>query len=555
MLLSREAIPTFELNGLGVGSASAVVTSMSAEAPSTAPSTVVWLPGPPQGPLWDLGRAAGGWQAFIAPKDEPGGSESRFDEDGSGVLIDPENGSGAADVPDPLWSPDYGESVGELFFYGLDGLPAIPWTPDHTVEGSLNDPRAQAAYKVPVGPETGSLTLTLRPARDGSEISPVIDKLFLVDPTGLVIARITTAPMDGVGEGGGQQLLVMLPNAPEGSELVIHLALGGAPSPASPGGGAGSGGGGFEGEPPTPFPEPAGFSLNIQRNDPKPAAPPEETSPISPPPAAPLGTPPSPPINVTGGWGSLQSPSIVLDGLTQFGRGWSAGASTQSSARSIADPDSPIAVAIANGSPSAYLGPLVSRGAAPLGPTLATSTDEPTQLIDRENHAVDEAIDRMGAELDSGLLASLKHRDASAFEGGAAIGDRAMEGDEAPEAPTAAIPGPGGMPVLVSQTSRVRPLAEAGALAAHLQSRSVEEALTAEIPGPPPMADQIAGELEAARAGLATRAAGLIVGLGLATGPLYPDLIALARKKLARAKRPAIRRRWLFRGGRTRPVF
>ncbi|AMV37195.1 hypothetical protein VT85_07170 [Planctomyces sp. SH-PL62] len=58
----------------------------------------------------------------------------------------------------------------------------------------------------------------------------------------------------------------------------------------------------------------------------------------------------------------------------------------------------------------------------------------------------------------------------------------------------------------------------------------------------PSLLDADAQGEELARAGLATRAFGFLIGLGLATGPLYPDLIAFARKKLFRKSRPSRRR-------------
>jgi len=547
MLLSREAMPTFEFNGLSAGPVTSALVSMRVE-PSSSPTSINgWISEAPREPPWIGDHEAGEWPAMILLQDQWGGFQSSLDETDSTGPVEDGNGE-FADVPDPMSSTDDESSAEELIYEGLDELPAIPWTNDHTVEGFLDPSRTLVAYKVPVGPETGSLHLTLHPLMDGSEVWPMIDQLFLVDPEGRILAKITAAPFQGDG-GGGQKLLVLLSGATEGSELVVHLTLGGAQSPSPPGIPPGSSGGGFDIEPPPSFVESTGFLFNVQRSDPAPSSSTLEEPPLTWP-AAPIGTAPPTTSNRVGGWNSLPAATLVLDGVIRLERGWSASAGTPTSARSGAKP-----VSRGAGGSSVYLGPLVSRGASPLGPTLATSNDGPTQMIDRENRAVDEAIERIEVELDSGLLANLKQRDALASEWGAEVGGRFSARPEAPEPPMAAIPGPGGLPVLVSLPGRRLPRAEALALTEHLQSRSVEEALTAEVPGQPPTANQVAGDVEVARAGLATRAAGLIVGLGLATGPLYPDLIALARKRFARAKRSAKSRRWPFRGGSTRPAY
>lgn len=526
MLLSGDAGPIFDLDGLTVVPTAAAVVSISANAPAS--SVAAWISAEPQGPLWIAPRALGEPWAPIAP-------ESLEVPEVGGPLIDPENAAQPADIPDlmPPLDPD-DESEGQIF-EDFDGIPTIPWVADHTVKGSFDASRAQVAYKVPIGPKTDSLRLFLGPAPDGSEVSPVIASLLLVDPEGHVLARISTVS-DGGYLGNGQHLLVMLPDAPEGSELVIHLAVYGA----QPEGGPGTGGGGGE-------VGPIDFLFNIQRDDPEPPQTMEEPSPPSTLPAPPIGAPPPPVVGFGANWRPLQAMDPIVAGLIRM----QTSRSGAGGGRSVSKTQSQFNGVVAS---TVYLGPLVSRGGAPLGPTLATSVDEPTPVIDREGLTVDEAIDRIESELDAGLLATIKRREDSGLGRDGALDGRMTPPLETPEAPLTAIPGPGGLPVLVSRMDRSRARDEAGELTAHLQSRSVEEALTAEAPNPPPMADQIAGGVEAelANAGLATRAAGLIVGLGLATGPLYPDLVALAKKKLSRGKRPAGRRR-PFRGGRPNP--
>lgn len=531
MLLSRGATSIFDFGELVAAPTAAAVISMSAEARSS--SVVGWI-SPPQGPPWktDLGSDDSPFPFAFQRPDESGSD---------GLAVQRVNEGDPADVLDPM-SPVGEEDWPEgLIFEDLDGIPEIPWTADHTVEGSLDASRAQVAYKVPVGPETGSLRLFLRPVGGGAEASPVIDKLFLVDPSGQVLARITMEPVDGGGDES-QGLLVVLLDAPEGSELVVHLTVkGGWTTP--PGEGADPNGGDPGTQPPPPYFETTDFALNIQRNDSEPPAPLEDPSSPSPSPTTPIGAAPPSSGGLGGGWRPIQTMNPVADGLIWI----EASRSGANGDRSATGGDSEVVVAS-----SVYLGPLISRGGAPLGPTLATSVEDPTPMIEREGRVVDEAIERIESELGDGLLASMKRRETLGLEPKAMAERMAGPIEETSEAPMAAMPGPGGLPVLVSRIRRNSPRDDAGELAAHLQSRSVEEALTAEFPDPPAIADQMAAESEVARAGLATRAAGLIVGLGLATGPLYPDLVALAKKRLSRAKRFASARRWPFRGGRSR---
>lgn len=449
-------------------------------------------------------------------------------------------------VADPLpeWTDDgFYNDFGGLN-EGLDDIPwdaldDIPWQGDYTVTGWMDASRAQIAYRIPVGPGTSSVWLAIHPGRDESGPPPLIDRLYLVDSTGAIVEKITSASIGD--EDGGRQLVVALQGAPEGSKLLVCLTMRCETFPASPGDGADPGAG-PEGDPSSPLAR-TFFELNIQRNDPDPSGTygggggiesPQDTSP------APSPPPPIVPPRASAGYGSIawnyaQTSRLIVIGV---GRGLSVDGGSSTSAFSWAEAGR----TVGGRGPSVYLGPLVSRGAAPLGPTLATSVDEPTELIDRANHAVDEALDQIGADLDARLLAGMRGLD------GPAPDDAAV---------TRAIPGAGGLPVLVSATTRVRKQAEADELAANLHSRSVEEALTAEAPESPSTTDPGADDVKLANAGMITRAAGLVVGLGLATGPLYPDLVALARRKLARGKGSSIKRRWRFfrRGRASRPVF
>ncbi len=547
MLLSRQAFVTPEFGGLGVPPTFAAVTKMTAWSMAPAPSSDeaeadaasgagdVEITPLGEGSEWTLEQptisdhATEPTEGLILPENEAGPGRSSVDDGWT------ESFDGA---PNSTRSPSFEEWAKDLVIPDhLDGLDEIPWQAEYTVEGWMDASRWQVAYRIPVGPGTNALRLAVHSERTGSDGVPLIQWLCLVDSSGNMLDQITPESIEG--GGGGPQLLVALEGAPEGSQLVVLLAMRDPQYPAAPGDGTGLGGDGVEGEPP-PLARSI-FELNIQRDDPDPPSTlgggGEDAAGTFPAPPQPISAPLSPASGGIGILGSPQTSRLSLDELGRAEGGRNAAGLSASEFSWTA-----VGRMVGGRSPSVYLGPLVSRGAGPLGPTLATSDDEPTQLIDREGLVVDEALDRIGTELDSRLLAGLKHRDGSWADGA-----------ETSATGTRVIPGAGGLPVLVSATPRAREQAEVDALTANLQSQSVEEALTAEAPRTPSVTDQGSEDVKIASAGIITRAASLVLGLGLATGPLYPDLVALARRKLARGKGWSIKRRWLLRGRPVRP--
>ncbi len=102
-----------------------------------------------------------------------------------------------------------------------------------------------------------------------------------------------------------------------------------------------------------------------------------------------------------------------------------------------------------------------------------------------------------------------------------------------------------GFPTLVASFPRQQGASQVEELAATLQPPADlavpdEDLLTSPT-------DRRSQQDEIAKAGIATRAMGFIIALGLASGPLYPDLIALARRRLARKRRIGSPARSLFR--------
>jgi hypothetical protein len=194
------------------------------------------------------------------------------------------------------------------------------------------------------------------------------------------------------------------------------------------------------------------------------------------------------------------------------------------------------------------LGPLVSRGSPPMGPALATMIDDPAPSIRRDGQpGGDRSLENLG---DEGLeeafgLNRNAHREGSEVARSDHPGDDEAGEDEA--APVTALKGLGGLPMLVASSRGRRMKARADELAATLRENAEEAAELAARAEDSGLSqpDGPKKEEEIARAGLATRAVGFVIALGLASGPLYPDLVALARRKLARKRRggsPLLRR-------------
>jgi hypothetical protein len=213
-------------------------------------------------------------------------------------------------------------------------------------------------------------------------------------------------------------------------------------------------------------------------------------------------------------------------------------------------------------------GPLVSRGSAALGPLLGTSHDEETPSIDRNERAFDYSIERLSSEYGSGFL----HRTQGVSEGE----DGSQPSAESPESsalesngPLIAVRGAGGVRLLVSTIRGSRTPADPALILATVDPARDLEAATGDcLESGLIVVDQLAvlektkGTEEEPNADVLKTVCGLMMGLGLATGPLYPDLIALVGARMPRplkrtARRaicPSTRRSW-FGGLATRLGF
>jgi hypothetical protein len=390
------------------------------------------------------------------------------------------------------------------------------------------------SFTVPVGPYTSVLHLAVRPEHDdGSSSMAMVDQMYLLDSHGKLCAALTGIATPTTASR--QMLTVMLQSAPAGGIVVVRMVPSPNSSITAPSGDGGassppdsSGGLGALTPPPPPSTE---FTVEIQRDDAPPTSPGDPD--VSPPPFLPTGANPS--TAAGAGFSHLGSASAtnptnsasnIDPGYVASATNWSnfigGGGARVSNAPSDLDSESE--------SESISLGPLVSRGAAPIGPALATTADDPAPSIDRDQHGgLDSDVARLADE-DGEFI-----RRSGSSEAGAHAGRRRLAsrmGDD--PSPVTTLKGLGGLPSLVASFPGRRGPSQAEQLAATLQPpadlTAADQALLDAT------TDRRSQQDEIAKAGIATRAAGFVIALGLASGPLYPDLIAFARRRLARKR-------------------
>lgn len=406
----------------------------------------------------------------------------------------------------------------------LKDLPKVPWTRSYSHAGTIEAGEDSVAFRVPVGPLTQTLTVDVQARLDGQVYTPRIDQVYLMGARGEVLASVTSVRF--MTNGSEQFLLVSIHDAPIGSELIMRLVRGEAPQPPQDDGG-------FDGDDSSgdvqvpPPDESSGYLISILRDD----VDSNFQVPSAPSPGGPTYIT-TLPTSTGGSATSLSTPGFspsadasVSDNIAQSRVG-----------EGGPDADGVDLTYLDEPAPAVYFGPLVSRTAAPLGPVLATFTGDPAPPTTRVARPSPDVLDALGADLDLDLLLNLKGRRREF-----------RAADQEGNGPTAAeLRGGGGAPILVAGDRPIDARTEAAALAASLQRAGEHDELFADVVDAPPRDQeaegQVEGEVELARAGLATRAAGFLIGLGLASGPLYPDLAAFARRKLLRKSR-AVRRK------------
>jgi hypothetical protein len=183
--------------------------------------------------------------------------------------------------------------------------------------------------------------------------------------------------------------------------------------------------------------------------------------------------------------------------------------------------------------PGISVGPLVSRGSAPLRPLLGTMAGEPTPFIDRTERAFDLAPLGSEGAVDAELLLSLTANRSDGI------------GEDFPVNPAARTPGPliamrgpGGLRMIVSSTRAGQALIDPAAVLATLTAPETlpdSDRQLAGLPAAQPM--DVHGDFRGSDVGCTgflKAACSLTLAMGFTTGPLYPDLLALVRKEQPR---------------------
>jgi len=431
------------------------------------------------------------------------------------------------------------EQAKELTPEGLAALPAVPWAHDASIKGTLTSDRGWMSFTVPVGPNTTTIRMAVRPEHEGDAAMAMVDQIYLISPNGRLIAAV--AGVASGSPGRRQTLVVSLQSAPAGGVLVVRMVHPSVETPVGSNSPSGSGDGsdGLGALPPSTFDAPTDFTVEVQRDDDYASSPGSSfSSPIL---IVPPATYAPPSTGSTGGHiGVLPSGNATnsLDSSYTVNT-----ASRAEVVRTSADP-----IDVDAESPSVSLGPLISRGSPPMGPALATMIDDPAPSISRDDQAGrDRTLERLdGTNFESALSS---RRDARREGSDVTRPDGARDGEAAEDdaALLTALKGLGGLPLMVASARGRRLQERADELAATLRENAEQ---VAELTAPPEgsalaPAERPSRDDEIAKAGLATRAVGFVIALGLASGPLYPDLVALARRKLSRKRRggfPLVRR-------------
>ncbi len=398
----------------------------------------------------------------------------------------------------------------------LETLPKVPWTRSYSYAGAIEADRDSVAFRIPVGPTTQTLTVDVRPGADGQLTTPKIDQLYLIGANGEMLAAISGVKF--MSNGSEQVLYISIHGAPVGGQLFMRLVRGDDAGTYY--------GGSDDSDSLTNVQLPSSwgssnYEISILRTDVV------SNSGVA------TGA------SSSGGASFITTLPTTTDASTSSAATSSSSPGTASSnTKEAADSrvdevaqseeDGVELAKLEEDPPSVYLGPLVSRTAAPLGPVLATYAGDPAPPVSRADRPAGDVLDALGGDLDLDLLLNLRSRRATSHA--------ARREDDG--ATIAESRGGTGAPILLAGNQPIDPRTEALALAASLDRDAESEELLVDAADDPPRERQA----EVARAGLATRAVGFLIGLGLASGPLYPDLVALARRKLLRRTRPLRRR-------------
>jgi len=389
----------------------------------------------------------------------------------------------------------------------------LPADPRLQVAGTFSPNNGTLDFRVPIDAATQAVRFVLRPQPDQtSGPTAALGNLTLIAPSGATLAEIEPGPNPDTASP--EDLTVSMVNPPAGGQLVLRVT--GVP-PAQTAAGSVS---------PSTNQSSVPFLLDIQRQD----RPQTEESAATPAEAGWFGT-----FATTSAGQASPSPQEVNPAAT--------GATASNVASNDQTTEIPIvSTPLSGASDDGYYvrmatGPLVSRSSGPLGPVLATSDSDPTPPVDRHERALAQEISTVERE---GESASSVHSFGRRQRTVAQVDDLIARSEPGERAVTVVL-GAGGFPMKVSSQSSGGREGSAALLAA--LPVSAAPGSTDALPGSFAATENRSVALAAQVSYPAERreypdylkaACGLVLGLGLTSGPLFSDLITSLRKRSPR---------------------
>jgi hypothetical protein len=388
------------------------------------------------------------------------------------------------------------------------------------VHGTLAPEHPSITIQVPVSVTTGSVGLSVRPAGLETDLGelPVVEGLVLVDVRGETVDQV--ALESGQGQPPAQSVNVLLHDPPAGGRLLVQIATSSASQAIQTGTSSGS------------SPDRASavsFVLGVQRQDVESAQ--QDSAPAQG--QVVVGT-----VLISS---SAETALSALDSESPIPTaGGTTGFSTDSEGLVSWAPETVTNELVPDASASFNVrlptGPFASRTAGPVGPIAAISESDLTPAVDRHERGLFQEIDGLSdgdaqaATARRSQLASVD-RSISAWDAETTLDADGTDGS------VVSLRRGGGFPFKVT-ASPSGPRADLSALLASLPASPDSEHAPASHeaihvwPAVALGAEPRRAAEHSQSPDYVTAAWGLALGVGLTTGPLFPDLLAVVQARL-----------------------
>ena len=411
----------------------------------------------------------------------------------------------------------------------------LPDTRHLEVEGTIDPSQNYLTLRIPVGPTTRELGLSVRGSSgSGTFLGPVLGQMSLVDRNGKTLAHLDPLVDDQTG-GPTEDVTLSLNDVPVGGSLIVQIAATAsvASGPSATAAGPAS--------PPSSASSPVPFVMDVQRL---------ETGASS----AAVGTGSLP--GQFAGVGQLVigtlTGTVDRQGQSLSANGATASPQSFGSATTVAvDPGEPAPVSeegtIVDSEPSDFgariaTGPLAARAAAPLGPNLSNVSIDQAPAIDRHERALSQEITSNDSDEDQ-TTQEVADSGEKLFEAQDRVVDGKAGGTYTQETATVSIAGLGPLPLKASGLRLHDGRSEMDALHAALADSVRSEDHPAELAAgdldPEALLVSLVSPTSSGRdrrptPDYLTSACILALGMGLITGPIIPDLLRLIPSRSSR---------------------